>query len=116
MLPRDPERHSSVNTNKLFAAAVFATSIGAPIASFAEDTKVPQPITSPGVRVPFLHGLPSQQIGDQTELASLERADEWLNSAPLTLPALRGKVVLIDFWTYTCINWLRTAPYVRAWA
>jgi thiol-disulfide isomerase/thioredoxin len=36
--------------------------------------------------------------------------------APLTVSALRGKVVLIDFWTYTCINWLRTLPYVRAWA
>ena len=46
---------------------------------------------------------------------SCERADEWLNSPPLTAPALRGKVVLIDFWTYTCINWLRTLPYVRAW-
>jgi thiol-disulfide isomerase/thioredoxin len=39
-----------------------------------------------------------------------------LNSPPLTASALRGKVVLIDFWTYTCINWLRTLPYVRAWA
>ena len=50
------------------------------------------------------------------ELASLERATEWLNSPPLTAAALRGKVVLVDFWTYTCINWLRTLPYVRAWA
>jgi thiol-disulfide isomerase/thioredoxin len=49
-------------------------------------------------------------------LASLERANEWLNSPPLTAPALRGKVVLIDFWTYTCINWLRTLPFVRAWS
>ena len=40
----------------------------------------------------------------------------WLNSQPLTPAGLRGKVVLIDFWTYTCINWLRTLPYVRAWA
>lgn len=42
--------------------------------------------------------------------------DKWLNSEPLTMQQLRGKVVLVDFWTYTCINWLRTAPYVRAWA
>jgi thiol-disulfide isomerase/thioredoxin len=49
-------------------------------------------------------------------LASLERADEWLNSPPLTRSALRGKVVLVDFWTYTCINWRRTLPYIRAWA
>jgi thiol-disulfide isomerase/thioredoxin len=76
---------------------------------------VSQPTTSTGVRVPFLHGLPTGQIADQFELASLERANEWLNSPPLTASALRGKVVLIDFWTYTCINWLRTLPYVRAW-
>jgi thiol-disulfide isomerase/thioredoxin len=49
-------------------------------------------------------------------LTSLEQANEWLNSPPLTAAALRGKVVLIDFWTYTCINWWRTVPYVRAWA
>ena len=49
-------------------------------------------------------------------MASLQHANEWLNSPPLTPQALRGKVVLIDFWTYTCINWRRTLPYVRAWA
>jgi thiol-disulfide isomerase/thioredoxin len=50
------------------------------------------------------------------ELPSLGGAIEWLNSPPLTAPGLRGKVVLIDFWTYTCINWRRTRPYVHAWA
>jgi thiol-disulfide isomerase/thioredoxin len=50
------------------------------------------------------------------ELASLGYATEWLNSGPLTAAGLRGKVVLVDFWTYTCINWLRTVPYARAWA
>jgi len=49
-------------------------------------------------------------------LDALEIASEWINSRPLTAAGLRGKVVLIDFWTYTCINWLRTLPYVRAWA
>jgi len=47
---------------------------------------------------------------------SLAGATGWLNSKPLTVEALRGKVVLVDFWTYTCINWQRTQPYVRAWA
>jgi Thioredoxin like C-terminal domain/AhpC/TSA family len=42
-------------------------------------------------------------------------ATAWLNSEPLTPEGLRGKVVLVDFWTYTCINWLRTLGYVRAW-
>ena len=98
--------------SNLFVAAVLAMAIGAPIVGFLGDTNVAQPIT---LRAPFLHGPPAGRIGGQSELASLERADAWLNSPPLTGTALRGKVVLIDFWTYTCINWLRTLPYVRAW-
>src|SRR5918999_310532 len=50
------------------------------------------------------------------ELPSLDGATGWLNSPPLTTAELRGKVVLADFCTYTCINWLRTLGYVRAWA
>ncbi len=50
------------------------------------------------------------------EFPSLSSATGWLNSPPLMAPSLRGKVVLVDFWTYTCINWLRTLPYLRAWA
>jgi thiol-disulfide isomerase/thioredoxin len=50
------------------------------------------------------------------ELPSLVGAIAWLNSQPLTVDELRGKVVLINFCTYTCINWLRQLPYVRAWA
>ena len=42
-------------------------------------------------------------------------AERWVNSTPLTAEGLRGKVVLVDFWEYTCINWIRTAPYVKAW-
>lgn len=48
-------------------------------------------------------------------LSSLDRAPVWLNSEPLTADGLRGRVVLVDFWTYSCVNWLRTLPYVRAW-
>lgn len=47
---------------------------------------------------------------------SLDGAVEWLNSKPLTAEELRGKVVLVDFWTYSCINCIRTIPYLRAWA
>ena len=49
-------------------------------------------------------------------MPSLDGATDWINSPPLESDALHGKVVLIDFWTYTCINWMRTAPYVRLWA
>ncbi|MFL5980120.1 MAG: redoxin domain-containing protein [Gaiellaceae bacterium] len=49
-------------------------------------------------------------------MPGFEGATAWLNSAPLRAEELRGKVVLVDFWTYTCINWLRTLNYLRAWA
>jgi thiol-disulfide isomerase/thioredoxin len=58
-------------------------------------------------------GLPLRVEG---RMPSLDRATGWLNSQPLTPDGLRGRVVLVQFWTYTCINWLRTLPYVRAWA
>jgi thiol-disulfide isomerase/thioredoxin len=49
-------------------------------------------------------------------LEPFDRPAVWLNSEPLTAEALHGRVVLVDFWTYSCVNWLRTLPYVRAWA
>lgn len=53
----------------------------------------------------------------RSELSPLDRATTWLNSQqPSTDTAFQGKVVLVEFWTYTCINWRRQLPYVRAWA
>ena len=52
----------------------------------------------------------------RSNLSPLDRATEWLNSPPLSDTELHGKVVLIEFWTYSCINWRRQLPYVRAWA
>src|SRR3712207_1862864 len=49
-------------------------------------------------------------------LTPLDDASVWLNSQPLTADALAGRLVLVDFWTYSCVNWLRTLPYVRAWS
>jgi cytochrome c biogenesis protein CcdA len=59
---------------------------------------------------------PPQIVDKQEKLPSLEGATSWLNSKALTKEDLKGKVVLIDFWTYSCINCLRTLPYVKAWA
>src|SRR5215213_5675183 len=56
------------------------------------------------------------QLPGEDELSSLANADIWINSEPLSAAKLKGKVVLVNFCTYTCINWLRTVPYVRAWA
>jgi cytochrome c biogenesis protein CcdA/thiol-disulfide isomerase/thioredoxin len=55
-------------------------------------------------------------LDDLGEMPSLLGAVQWLNSPPLTTESLRGKVVLVDFWTYSCINCLRSLPYVKAWA
>ena len=52
----------------------------------------------------------------ESRMPSLAGATEWLNSEPLTPGDLQGRVVLVDFGTYTCINWLRTLPHIRAWA
>ena len=59
---------------------------------------------------------PAAQLPVEGTMPSLDGATGWLNSPPLTPEGLRGRVVLVNFWTYTCINWLRTLPYVRAWA
>lgn len=55
-------------------------------------------------------------LGNEGPMPSLNGAIEWINSKPLTTEELRGKVVLVDFWTYSCINCLRAEPYVEAWA
>src|SRR5208282_3828852 len=94
-----------MKANQLLLTAVLASAIGAPIGASAEDKNIVQ---SP---MPTVIQLPVEG-----EFPSLEGATGWLNSTPLSSNSLRGKVVLIDFWTYTCINWLRTLPYVRAWA
>jgi len=59
---------------------------------------------------------PARDVAAPGVLAGLAGANGWINSPPLTAESLRGKVVLVDFWTYSCINCLRTLPHVRAWA
>ncbi|MBX5190728.1 cytochrome c biogenesis protein DipZ [Rhizobium sp. NZLR3b] len=68
-------------------------------------------IPAADVKKPFRSDLPVEG-----HAPSFGGAVEWLNSEPLTTEQLRGKVVLVDFWTYSCINCIRTIPYVRAWA
>jgi thiol-disulfide isomerase/thioredoxin len=60
--------------------------------------------------------MSAMQLRVEGELPSFSGAIEWLNSEPLTPAGLRGSVVIVNFWTYSCINWLRSVPYVRAWA
>jgi thiol-disulfide isomerase/thioredoxin len=58
----------------------------------------------------------SARLPVEGRLPSFDGATGWLNSPPLTAAGLRGKIVLVNFWTYTCINWLRQLPHLRAWA
>jgi thiol-disulfide isomerase/thioredoxin len=76
------------------------------------------PSGRPGLIRSIVHRLAGEDVALPVEgrLPSFEGATAWLNSDPLTPEGLRGRVVLVDFWTYTCVNWLRTLPYLRAWA
>ena len=67
-------------------------------------------------RAPAGLHVASARLPVEGELPSFDGATGWLNSPPLTPAGLRGQVVLAGFWTYTCINWLRQLPYLRAWA
>jgi thiol-disulfide isomerase/thioredoxin len=82
-----------------------AGAIGAPAGVPAPIPREVLSMTPAPVRLPV-----------EGEFPSLSGATAWLNSPPLTPEGLRGKVVLVDVWTLTCVNWLRTLPYVRAWA
>jgi hypothetical protein len=76
------------------------------------------PLSSHGLLRSLAHSSPggTNSLPDEGPLASFAGATGWLNSEPLTPEGLHGRVILVDFWTYTCVNWLRTLPYVRAWA
>jgi hypothetical protein len=102
-----------MNLSQLLVAVGLAIASGAPIAGFLGGANVAQPIPSTEVRIPLFHGFPTEFAG-QSELASLEPTSGW-NSPPPTPLDLRGTVVVVDFWTYTCINWRRTLAYTRAW-
>jgi thiol-disulfide isomerase/thioredoxin len=90
---------------RVLLGAMFVSVIAAAIGALAQDKRMVHQMMPRAVPLPV-----------EGELPSLGGARGWLNSHPLTAAGLRGKVVLVDFWTYTCINWRRTLPYVRAWS
>jgi cytochrome c biogenesis protein CcdA/thiol-disulfide isomerase/thioredoxin len=71
---------------------------------------------APSMMMQAKPGGQGEELPVEGALPSLSGAVEWLNSKPLTAEDLKGKVVLVDFWTYSCINCLRSIPYIRAWA
>ena len=87
--------------------------------SLAGTNRIEQKLIDAVHPMPVATAAPAPKPGEalpvEGTLPSLAGATGWLNSAPLTPAALRGKVVLVDFWTYSCINCLRSLPYVEAW-
>ncbi len=96
---------SNVNRRQFLSAA-------ASVAGGALGIALPETAKSNGARIP----APVKDLPVEGHLPPLKHALGWLNSPPLERTDLQGKVVLINFWTYTCINSLRTLPYLRAWA
>ena len=94
-----------MNLQQMVLAGLHVRATGIPAEALIEHTGVAQRSVPAVAQLPF-----------ESQVPFLSGATDWLNSPPLNPAGLRGKVVLIDFWTYTCINWLRTLPYVRAWA
>ena len=92
-----------MNVPRFLLVAILSGTIGIPFAAMAQEE-------------PMTQKTQSAQLPIEGDFPSLRGATEWLNSTPLTPAGLRGKVVLINFWTYSCINWRRSEPYVRAWA
>src|SRR5262245_48658340 len=87
------------------------------LATVAMTTAAAQSVIGPklgsALRGPGLSG--DADAANATSAMPAFEVERWVNSTPLTADMLRGKVVLVDFWEYTCINWIRTAPYVKAW-
>jgi thiol-disulfide isomerase/thioredoxin len=114
-----PSAKGTVFALVLGAAAVsLGVYVGFAMRSSSAGTgKLEQRLIAAARKEPMMTMGPSKQ-GDalSAPLASVLTAQNWLNTQPLRPEELRGKVVLVNFWTFTCVNWLRTLPYVRAWA
>jgi thiol-disulfide isomerase/thioredoxin len=114
-----PSAKGTVFALVLGAAAVsLGVYVGFAMRSSSAGTgKLEQRLIAAARKEPMMTMGPSKQ-GDalSAPLASVLTAQKWLNTQPLRPEDLRGKVVLVNFWTFTCVNWLRTLPYVRAWA
>jgi thiol-disulfide isomerase/thioredoxin len=104
-------RRRVVGAVAMSIAATRLGMIGSANAQAGKTSAQDLPTTKVRQRTPVFARFPVEG-----HLPSLGSATVWINSPPLTANGLRGKVVLVDFWTYSCINWLRTLPYVRAWA
>ncbi|MHC8370397.1 cytochrome c biogenesis protein DipZ [Pseudomonas sp. MDT1-85] len=108
-------RVSTASTGDIEQALVNRLTGKLPSDSGAMMSQIPRVGDQPAGSMKMTAKIPGE-LPIEGNLPSLDGAVQWLNSPPLTAQALKGKVVLVDFWTYSCINCLRTLPYVKAWA
>ncbi|WP_455269664.1 cytochrome c biogenesis protein DipZ [Rhizobium herbae] len=104
-------RLSSSSTGRIEQALIDAANATSANTANSKPENGSMTLAAGDARSGFRSDLPVEGL-----LPSLGGAVEWLNSPPLTVEQLRGKVVLVDFWTYSCINCIRNVPYIRAWA
>ncbi|WLG85842.1 cytochrome c biogenesis protein DipZ [Pseudomonas cucumis] len=108
-------RVSTASTGDIEQALVNRLAGKLPTDSGAMMSQIPRDGDQPVGSMKMTAKIPGE-LPIEGNLPSLGGAVQWLNSPPFTAQALKGKVVLVDFWTYSCINCLRTLPYVKAWA
>ena len=119
MAAADPAPIGAADSAPVEAAAVPLTAPTAPVVTTAAGI---EPTPSAPLPAPVVQAVVSpaaekpKPLPVEGTMPALAGATTWLNSPPLTTEQLKGKVVLVDFWTYSCINCLRALPYVRAWA
>jgi cytochrome c biogenesis protein CcdA/thiol-disulfide isomerase/thioredoxin len=116
--PADSEQPSKKGGAVAMTGNPSVTTEGRPEAPVQQST-ASGPVAMTGNPPPMTQAQPevkAEDFPDEGGMPSLSSAVQWLNSPPLTREALKGKVVVVDFWTYSCINCLRSIPYIRAWA
>ena len=101
-------------------SSVVMTNDGGAMMSANNQMMKGDPAAMSGANAMMMQALPktatAAALPVESTMPSLDGAVQWLNSPPLTVEGLKGKVVLVDFWTYSCINCIRAIPYVKAWA
>ena len=111
--PDQPERGPAVAEEELAASLVTpGTEDKAPAATLPEEATVPPTPESEGTTPT---PAPEPEVEDGGSAGEFVGIEAWINSQPLKIGNLRGKVVLVDFWTYTCVNCIRTFPYLKVW-
>ena len=120
--PDAADTTSSTGTQAQQSAAAAPTSAPptqAPTTAPATPADTPTPIPSKPAAEPAVaaasHAVVTPATGDEPTVPEITRISSWINSDPFTFESQRGKVVLVDFWTYTCVNCIRTLPYLKAW-